>query len=116
MDNNILCGGTTTTDSCLKWSTDTGTWEEYLTLDVERYDHVSWTPATGIGIYLMGGTASERTTTLIGVSGTQEPGFDLQYDTRYNLRISHIPVYFNSYVPVWISDGHAPSLSQILTQ
>ena len=81
----LLCGGAYTRDTCLQWSPDTGTWEDlHLTLDPERYNHVSWTPGTEVGTYLMGGkySGSERTTTLIKPDGSQEPGFDLKYDTR----------------------------------
>ena len=82
VDNNILCGGIGTHDSCLKWSPDTGTWEELLTLDVARYNHVSWTPGNGIGTYLIGGQASGDTTTHITPEGSQEPGFELKYVTE----------------------------------
>ena len=81
--SGLLCGGwyTSTRDSCLQWNR--GSWEASVSLDVERYDHVSWTPGTGVGTYLMGGYYSEswRTTTLIRPDGTQEPGFPLKYDT-----------------------------------
>ena len=54
-----------------------------LTLDVERYSHVSWTPGPEIGTYLIGnGGDNMRTTTLIKPDGTQELGFSLKYDTR----------------------------------
>ena len=68
--------------NCIQWSPDTGTWEELLTLDVGRWTHVSWTPNTGIGTYLMGGgyyDEGRKTTTLIRPDGTQEPGFPLKY-------------------------------------
>ena len=88
VDNHILCGGlgTSTRDSCLQWSPDTGTWEELLTLDVGRYAHVSWTPASGTGTYLIGGGKglgidTEMTTTLITHEGGQETGFPLKYET-----------------------------------
>jgi len=81
--SGLLCSGYDTSDTCLKWSPDTGSWEKLPTLDVRRYDHVSWTPGPDIGTYLMGGYDSEvRTTTLIKPDGTQEPGFPLQYDTK----------------------------------
>ena len=56
-DNNILCGGERTgpRTSCIQLSPDDGTWKQLLTLDLERYCHVSWTPESGIGTYLMGG-------------------------------------------------------------
>ena len=69
-------------DTCIQWSPDTGTWEEYLSLDVGRYDHVYWTPGTGVGTYLIGGFYSERTTTLLTPEGAQESGFSLKYDTE----------------------------------
>ena len=63
------------------WSQDTGTWEEVLTLDVNRQEHVSWTPSSGnTGTYLMGGSYSKKTTTLVNNDGSQEPGFPLEYD------------------------------------
>ena len=81
--SGLLCGGWETSDTCLQWSPDTGTWEDLqLTLDVWRRYHVSWTPGTEVGTYLMGGVDSERTTTLIKPDGSQEPGFDLKYDTE----------------------------------
>jgi len=81
--SGLLCGGYYTRDTCLQWSPDTGAWDLQLTLDVKRDDHVSWTPGTEVGTYLMGGSysGSERTTTLIKPDGSQEPGFDLKYDT-----------------------------------
>ena len=89
-DNNILCGGGSTGLNCLQWSPYTGTWEELLTLDVYRSNHVSWT--TGIGTYLMGahcniGCLNGNTTSLIKTDETQEPGFDLKYDTTYVILI-----------------------------
>ena len=54
-----------------------------ITLDVQRYSHVSWTPEPEIGTYLIGnGGDNMRTTTLIKPDGTQELGFSLKYDTR----------------------------------
>ena len=82
--SGLLCGGFGT--SCLQWSSGTGTWEQYLTLEVKRVGHVSWTPQSDTNVtYLMGGGGSEATTTttLIKPDGSQEPGFTLKYDTRY---------------------------------
>lgn len=79
--SGLMCGGYGAENSCLHWSPDTGIWEETLSLDVGRYLHVSWTPGTDT--FLMGGYTSNRTTTLIKPDGTQEPGFDLKYDTYY---------------------------------
>ena len=81
-DGGLICGGDYTRDSCLLWSPDSGTWEEALTLDVEREYHVSWTPSSGTGTYLMGGFYSLKTTTLVNNDGSQEPGFPLKYDTK----------------------------------
>ena len=69
----------------LQWSSDTGTWEQSLTLGVDRERHVSWTPDPDIGTYLMGGWVSEasRSTTLIKPEGSQELGFPLKYETKY---------------------------------
>ena len=78
----LLCGGGFTSDTCLQWSPDTGTWEDLLTLSVSRYRHVSWTPGPDLGTYLMGGLYSGLTTTLIKPDGNQEPGFLLKHDTE----------------------------------
>ena len=85
-----MCGGSDTSASCVQWSSVNGTWEEYLTLDVGRSYHVSWTPDPSIGTYLMGGVNKEamnpgvnimNSTTLIKPDGSQEPGFSLKYNT-----------------------------------
>ena len=84
VDNHFLCGGADgTSDSCLLWSPDSGTWENWgEELDIERYDHVSWTPSVDTsGTFLIGGAGSGTTTTLVKPDGTQEPGFPLKYDT-----------------------------------
>ena len=79
-EGGLLCGGHWTADSCLLWSPDSGTWEANVTLDIERDYHVSWTPSSGNGTYLMGGSSpSSRTTTLINNDGSQEKGFHLKY-------------------------------------
>ena len=84
-DNNLLCGGYFTRDTCLQWNSVNATWEELLTLDVKRFAHVSWTPDPDIGTYLMGGFSFKamNSTTLIKPDGSQEPGFRLEYNTRY---------------------------------
>ena len=82
VDNNILCGGYGTEDSCLQWSPDTGTWEELTILTIRRSSHVSWSPASGIGTYLIGGGGSKTTTTLLTPVGGQQTGFLLKYATE----------------------------------
>ena len=82
MDNHLLCGGSGASNTCLQWNPDTGIWELLLTLDVDRVGHVSWTPASGTGTYLIGGTGSGMTTTLITSEGGQETGFPLKYNTE----------------------------------
>ena len=81
--DGLICGGQWYDSSCLLWSPDTGTWEEALTLDVPRYEHVSWTPSGGNGTYLIGGflPGGLLSTTLITSDGSQKPGFTLQHDT-----------------------------------
>ena len=80
-EGGLICGGDATQDSCIMWSPDSGTWEAALTLDFNRVFHVSWTPSSGTGTYLMGGgSASRRTTTLITNDGSQDQGFPLKYD------------------------------------
>ena len=84
-DSGLMCGGQYTSSICVQWSTDNGTWEEYLTLNIRRKHHVSWTPDSDIGTYLMGGYAkkSRKTTTLINPEGSQKLGFSLKYVTMY---------------------------------
>ena len=83
--SGLMCGGYYTSDTCVQWSSDNGTWEKYLSLDIARYYHVSWTPDPDIGTFLMGGGSSESqsTTTLIKPDGSQEPSFSLKYGTSY---------------------------------
>ena len=81
-EGGLLCGGGYNEDSCIQWSSDSGTWEEAFTLNVSRWDHVSWTPSSGAGTYLMGGYYSQKTSTLVHSDGSQEPGFPLKYDAE----------------------------------
>ena len=86
VDNHLLCGGSGTSKSCLLWSPDSGTWDDWgEELDVVgRYSHVSWTPSTdSTTTYLIGGEHpdSRGTTTLVKRDGTQEQGFSLEYAT-----------------------------------
>lgn len=93
----LLCGGENTRDTCLQWSSVTGTWEESVTLEVGRDYHVSWTPDPSIGTLLMGDWSGGRTTTLIRPDGAQEPGFTLKHDTRY----AYIIFLFQSKLSSW---------------
>ena len=81
-DSGLMCGGYFTGASCVQWSSVNGTWEKYLTLNVTRYYHVSWTPDPDIGTFLMGGGTFEamNSTTLIKPDGSQEPGFNLEHN------------------------------------
>ena len=83
--SGLMCGRDGTRSGCVLWSSVTGTWEEYLTLDASTYYHVSWTPDPDIGTYLMGGIVQllPPRTTLIKPNGSKEPGFDLKYYTLY---------------------------------
>ena len=77
----LICGGFYSPFSCLLWSPDTASWEEAIDrLDVGRAEHVSWTPSSGNGTYLMGGGSWE--TTLVTSYGSQEPSFTVKHDTR----------------------------------
>ena len=89
--SGLLCGGSGVYDSrntCLQWNPYNGTWDNWLTLHIQRDGHSSWTPSTDIGTYLIGGIdildyvkEARNSTTLIKPDGTQEPGFKLKYDT-----------------------------------
>ena len=80
-EGGLICGGPETPVSCIMWSSDSGSWEEAVTLDVIRRGHVSWTPSSGnTGTYLMGGSPNYKTTTLVKNDGTQEQGFPLKYE------------------------------------
>ena len=87
-NTGLLCGGYGSEEvagTCLQWSPDTGNWEEMFTWDNEypgRADHVSWTPRTDIGTFLMGGEYDGRSTTWIKPDGTQEMGYRLKYDIQ----------------------------------
>jgi len=79
----LLCGGGYLhRDTCIQWNPANGTWERSITLDVNRYAHVSWTPENGIGTFLMGGSdpVMRWTTTLIKTGGTAGAGFSLKYE------------------------------------
>ena len=64
----------------MQWTPETGSWRYlYFTLDVGRYEHVSWTSANGITYLMGGGDRGMDTTTLITTDGNQEPGVDPKY-------------------------------------
>ena len=97
LDTNLLCGGMNTEESCLRWIPAHGPiqqsfWSVSHHLEVTRAFHVSWTPDTDIGTYLMGGNdaASQASTTLLKPDGSQELGFPLKYDTRFNMSMHNI--------------------------
>ena len=77
-----------TENTCLHWRPDTGTWEDYIIFDLsDRWlvGHMTWTPESGIGTYLMGGGypgPNPTRTTLIKPDGTQEPGFPLRQNSE----------------------------------
>ena len=83
-DGWLACGGPqgeNAETTCIKWSSDSGTWTESHELNENRAGHVSW--ATADGVYLMGGLSSVRSTELLKEDGTVEAGFSLKYDTMY---------------------------------
>ena len=67
--------------TCLTWSQ--GTWNVSHHMIYRRIDHVSWTPASGAGTYLMGGVFitdvpnPDKKTEIVKPDGTAEQGFDL---------------------------------------
>ena len=82
-DGELACGGGGSTESsCVKWSSESGSWTQSHTLRHKRAGHVSW--ATEDGVYLMGGndSSSWKTTELVKVNGSVEGGFSLKYHTR----------------------------------
>ena len=73
---------------CVKWSSETGTWEELeLPLDVDRAFHVSWTPDPEIGTYLIGGVG-ESTTTIVKPDESLETGFVLKHNIPAELSMT----------------------------
>ena len=87
-DGLLLCGGgdsfmtdDKTTLTCLTWSQ--GEWNVSHHLIFRRTYHVSWSPGSGAGTYLMGGEFVEdvpsprQKTEIVRPDGTVEQGFDL---------------------------------------
>ena len=82
-DVNLVCGGpsSSTRTTCVKWSSESGSWTQSHTLHQSRVYHVSWN--TEDGVYLMGGNygSNMKTTELVKADGSVEDGFSLKYDT-----------------------------------
>ena len=83
-DGELACGGQggiyNTTRTCVKWSSDSGSWTQSHTLGQIRYGHdESWN--TEDGVYLMGGAYYHRTCKLVKADGSVEDGFSLKYYT-----------------------------------
>ena len=90
-NGNLACGGEafigddskTTTRTCVKWNSESGTWIQSDNLLLKRRQgHVSWN--TDSGVYLMGGLYTGKTSERVNEDGSVENGFSLKYGTRYN--------------------------------
>ena len=92
-DGPLLCGGgqafsddDNTLMTCTTWSQ--GTWNVSHHLTFRRQNHISWTPTSGAGTYLMGGKKSQnypdpiQKTEIVRPDGTVEQGFDLVSQIR----------------------------------
>ena len=117
INGNLVCGGMHKRPSpgprstCIKFDLTSGAWTSAYTLDVGRYKHVSWTPQSGSGTYLMGDYAAQlRTSSLLKPDGTVESGFDL----RWSLRFSNI--FFSSKYKEVVSSPGEPVPFLTLTQ
>ena len=80
-DGALTCGGQDQWASCLKWSPDSGTWTQSHNLTEDMFNHVSWTPDSSLGTYLMGGAFS-FSSEMVKPDGSVEQRFVLKYDTR----------------------------------
>ena len=95
LDGNLLCGGMHRKPSpgprstCIKFDFTSGAWTSAYTLDVERWKHVSWTPQSGSGTYLMGNYnwRNANTTSLLKPDGTVESGFSLRWKLRFAIKV-----------------------------
>ena len=90
LDGNLLCGGIHRRpspgprSSCIKFNFTSGAWTSAYTLDVERRKHMSWTPKSGSGTYLLGDYyANGLTTSLLKPDSTVESGFSLRRILRF---------------------------------
>ena len=78
-DGELACGGGIST--CVKWSPDSGTWDQSHTLREARVSHLSW--VTESGVYLMGGYNTRLTSEKVNMDGSVEESFNLKHETRY---------------------------------
>ena len=87
-DPPLVCGGIKrdkneiTATSCSKFNFDDGSWTKSHELNEVRFDHISWTPSSGEGTYLMGGKYSPLTTEIVNINGVVKKGFNLKYGIR----------------------------------
>ena len=86
-DGSLICGSWDSNhiQSCSKWNSDSGIWNwKFLSLPKSKQAHASWTPQSGVGTYLMGGSYDPQKTNLVKPDGTVElHGFDLYASTVY---------------------------------
>ena len=79
IDNNIMCGGSSTQTSCLSYVA--GNWTKYGNdLKTKRYHHVSWRKPNG-KVVLIGGTFNWKTSEVVSSSGHQK-GFDIKHEVQ----------------------------------
>ena len=78
------------------WNSNIGTWNTSHILRDKRDAHTSWTPESGSGTYLIGGSASPSTTEIVkeGEDVSSSLEFYLKYEERLIVEkyfaISHI--------------------------
>ena len=79
-DGTTLCGGVSTSTSCITFSS--GVWVTSHALAEQRGDHTSWNNKEEGKIILMGGWGSKMTTEAI-TEGDNDgvPGFPMKYNT-----------------------------------
>ena len=90
-DGFLNCGGWQTSNLQRCWNLAPGT-NPSISQGKEciMYSQ-SWTPQSGVGTYLIGGSTNGKTTDLVKTDGTVMQGFNLKYDTRYLLIIRSRP-------------------------
>ena len=87
-DPPLVCGGRysgenePTATSCSKFNFEDGSWTQSHKLREVRYAHISWTPSSGEGTYLMGGKYSPLTTEIVNMNGVVKEGFNLKHGLR----------------------------------